>query len=215
MMSEDFFIFDMDGTLFDTIEDLAFSADHVMAEFGLRPYDRSVLMRYISCGAISVLQEFQNFHDDGETKKVFARFMQFYIANCCRQTNFYPGAKELLEIPFRAALLTNKHSLPTKILLERFGLADRFEVVLCSDTAPARKPSPEGILKILEMTGIPKEKAVMVGDDGPDIQAAKAAGIRSIGIMGGYGSQDVLQSADPDSLFSSIGEFAKAFTQAA
>lgn len=112
-----------------------------------------------------------------------------------------------------AAMLTNKPVLPAKKILEKFGLlskanaashcaessrtADKISYYLCGDTTPERKPGPGGIYKILADTGVAPEKAVMIGDDTPDVMAAKNAGIDSIICLEGFGRPENLLPLEP------------------
>ena len=106
----------------------------------------------------------------------------------------------------RVAVLTNKPLRPTEKILEYFGLRDRFEFILCGDTTPERKPSPAGLLKIIEMAGVSREEAVMVGDDQPDILAARNAGIDCITLFCGFGKPVNLLPLMPENIVQSYEE---------
>jgi phosphoglycolate phosphatase len=106
----------------------------------------------------------------------------------------------------RVAMLTNKPLRPSEKILNHFGLHDRFEFILCGDTTPERKPSPAGLLKILEMAGVSREEAVMVGDDQPDILAARNAGVDCITLLCGFGKPVNLLPLKPENTVESYAE---------
>jgi phosphoglycolate phosphatase len=109
-----------------------------------------------------------------------------------------PGVLEFLsDTSRRAALLTNKPDAPTRRILEHFDLASRFESILCGDTTPARKPAPDGFLKIIADAGVTQADVIMVGDDTPDILGANAAGIDSVFIRNGYGKLETNPALSP------------------
>ncbi|MBR6378353.1 MAG: HAD-IA family hydrolase, partial [Fibrobacter sp.] len=85
-------------------------------------------------------------------------------------------------------------------------LRDRFEFVLCGDTTPERKPSPAGLLKIIEMAGVSREEVVMVGDDQPDILAARNAGVDCLTLLCGFGKPVNLLPLKPENIVQSYEE---------
>jgi phosphoglycolate phosphatase len=108
-----------------------------------------------------------------------------------------------------AAMLTNKPVAPAQKILERFGLENSFATYLCGDTTPERKPSPAGIFEILRQTGITPEKAIMIGDDTPDVLAAKNAGIDCITLFEGFGKAENLLPLAPRYTAGHIKDFAE------
>jgi phosphoglycolate phosphatase len=103
-------------------------------------------------------------------------------------------------------MLTNKPERPTFKLLEHFHLRDRFEFVLCGDTTPERKPSPAGLLKIMESAGVSPAETVMVGDDQPDILAARNAGVDCVTLLCGFGKPHNLLPLKPENTVESYAE---------
>ena len=106
-------------------------------------------------------------------------------------------------------MLTNKPVAPAQKILEKFGLENSFATYLCGDTTPERKPSPAGIFEILRQTGIAPEKAIMIGDDTPDILAAKNAGIDCITLFEGFGKAENLLPLEPRYTTGHIKDFAE------
>jgi phosphoglycolate phosphatase len=108
-----------------------------------------------------------------------------------------------------AAMLTNKPVAPAQKILKKFGLENSFATYLCGDTTPERKPSPAGIYEILRQTGIAPEKAIMIGDDTPDVLAAKNAGIDCITLFEGFGKAENLLPLEPHYTAGHIKDFAE------
>ena len=106
-------------------------------------------------------------------------------------------------------MLTNKPVAPAQKILEKFGLEKSFATYLCGDTTPERKPSPAGIFEIFRQTGIAPEKAIMIGDDTPDVLAAKNAGIDCITLFEGFGKAENLLPLEPRYTAGHIKDFAK------
>jgi phosphoglycolate phosphatase len=107
------------------------------------------------------------------------------------------------------AMLTNKPVAPAQKILKKFGLENSFATYLCGDTTPERKPSPAGIYEILRQTGIAPEKAIMIGDDTPDVLAAKNAGIDCITLFEGFGKAENLLPLEPRYTAGHIKDFAE------
>lgn len=197
-------IFDLDGTLFDTLPDLAPAVNAALAKFGLEPLSEECIRSYIGNGSRNLVMRSLG-DSDVPLDEAHKEFLEFYRGHCTLRTTLMPGVSEFLKRDFRAAMFTNKPDAPTKLILAHFGLLGRFEQVLCGDTAPERKPSPAGIFKILEATEVDKADALMVGDDVPDLLAARAAGIDSVMILGGFGRPENLLPLAPER---TVGRFA-------
>ncbi|MDR1759368.1 MAG: HAD-IA family hydrolase [Fibrobacter sp.] len=198
-------ILDLDGTLFNTLGDLAPAVNYALSMHGLPALEISKIHSFIGNGSLNLIAR-----SIGEAsvslEAVHRDFLRFYAAHCTENTVPYPGVPEFLARDFRAALLTNKPEKPTRLILEHFGLENRFECVLCGDTAKAKKPGPEGIFQILETCRVAASDAVMIGDDTPDIQAALAVPVDSIAVLNGYGKAELLLSLQPTAAVSHFSD---------
>jgi len=160
--------------------------------------------------------------NEAKIDEVLKVYSAYYWDHCTIDTEPYPGVLEFIdwicssesrdESKKIAAMLTNKPVAPAKKILEKFGLigransvdisgenrpANKIVTYLCGDTTPERKPGPGGIYAILEKLGVAPEKAVMIGDDTPDVMAAKNAGIDSIICLEGFGRPENLLPLEP------------------
>ena len=144
---------------------------------------------------------------------------QVYARHLVGRTTLMPGVVEALDFlrmqGCAMAVVTNKLVDATETILGHFGLRDYFEVVIGDSTEPplsllARKPQPDMLLEALRRFGVTADEAVMVGDSGVDVRAAKAAGIRVVAVGGGY-SAEPLESFGPDRLIESFADLPTVF----
>ena len=215
-------VFDLDGTLFNTLGDLAVAVNFALRHFGLPEHEEQRVRTFIGNGSMKLIERSmgeaalpENIARTGITVEMVHKvYSDFYWEHCTERTLPNPGVVEFLRNTHaRVAMLTNKPERPTFKLLEHFHLRDRFEFVLCGDTTPERKPSPAGLLKIIEMASVPREEAVMVGDDQPDILAARNAGVDCITLLCGFGKPVNLLPLKPENTVESYEELWKLLLQ--
>ena len=211
-------VFDLDGTLFNTLGDLAVAVNFALRHFGLPEHDEQRVRTFIGNGSMKLIERSmgeaalsENIARTGVTiEMVHKVYSDFYWEHCTERTLPNPGVVEFLRnSSVRVAMLTNKPLRPSEKILNHFGLRDRFEFILCGDTTPERKPSPAGLLKIIEMAGVTKEETVMVGDDQPDILAARNAGVDCITLLCGFGKPVNLLPLKPENTVESYEELFK------
>lgn len=208
-------VFDLDGTLFNTLGDLAVAVNFSLRHFGLPEHDEQRVRTFIGNGSMKLIERSMG---EAALPEIIARtgvtvemvhkvYSDFYWEHCTERTLPNPGVVEFLRNTHaRVAMLTNKPERPTFKLLEHFHLRDRFEFVLCGDTTPERKPSPAGLLKIMESAGVSPAETVMVGDDQPDILAARAAGVDCVTLFCGFGKPHNLLPLKPENTVESYAE---------
>ena len=265
LLPKELFIFDLDGTLFNTLGDLAPAVNYAMTQFGLKTHSNDDVRTFIGNGSMNLIRravaanyidvnivrdiekvatvlECEGYSEES-IKEIHKVYSEFYWEHCTDNTEPYEGVVNLLQrISNRAenfnrnedyaecdkngaqpvncvatksakvrcaAMLTNKPIAPAQKILEKFGLENSFATYLCGDTTPERKPSPAGIFEILRQTGIAPEKAIMIGDDTPDILAAKNAGIDCITLFEGFGKAENLLPLEPRYTAGHIKDFAE------
>ena len=249
---KELFIFDLDGTLFNTLGDLAPAVNYAMTQFGLHTHSNDDVRTFIGNGSMNLIRravaanfidvkEVRNFdkvaavlerkgYSEESIKEIHKVYSEFYWEHCTENTESYKGVIELVQriadenrdgnrAVFNrdenhagtrcAAMLTNKPVAPAEKILKKFGLENSFATYLCGDTTPERKPSPAGIYEILRQTGIAPEKAIMIGDDTPDVLAAKNAGIDCITLFEGFGKAENLLPLEPRYTAGHIRDFAE------
>lgn len=200
-------IFDLDGTLLDTLWDLTDATNYALKECGYpeRSYDE--IRRFVGNGVEMLIRRAvpQDTSED-RIQEVLAIFKIFYMHNSKNSTKPYDGIIELLESlkkkGFKIGVVSNKFDKAVKKLCNDyfFGLIDIATGESCN---VPKKPSPIGVLKTIEELGANPDKSVMIGDSETDIQTAKNAGIVSIGVLWGFRDEKTLVEAGADELVDS------------
>lgn len=204
-------IFDLDGTIADTQQDLANAVNHVRDVHGLPPIDLATLRTYIGNGIVNLMERAMPGLTGKEMEQVVNEFRAYYRAHLLDTTELFPGIREVLAeyAELKKAVVTNKVESLSRELLNGLGILDRFNIVWGGDTGPKKKPDPEPLLKIMSLLKMDKEGCVMIGDGPNDILAAKNAGIRCIAVTYGYTDRAELEKLHPDYTIGSIGELVR------
>ena len=178
-------ILDLDGTLLDTLDDLASSVNVALAAVGRPPRARGEIERFVGDGARNLLaRAVAPRHELLEP--ALAAWWTDYRANCLATTRPFPGIPGLLtRSGRRLAVHTNKPGELARRILAGLGLLDRFALVTGGDDAP-RKPSPAGTLAIMRRLGASARDTVFIGDSPTDVRTARAAGVTLVGVSWGF-----------------------------
>jgi phosphoglycolate phosphatase len=198
-------LFDLDGTLVDSEKDIAEAANFTRQHYGLTPVPVSTIAQYVV-----LLEKSLETTDQEKIQEAYQIFKQHYRIHCADFTKPYPGTFDLLDAlkvkNIKMGVVSNKPQEFTDLVLKQLNLAPYFEVAFGPEATPNRKPHPEPLLTALERLGARPPEAVMVGDSYVDIQAAKAVPMRVAALTHGYGTREVLTSANPDWMVDSLQE---------
>jgi phosphoglycolate phosphatase len=184
-------LFDLDGTLADTAPDLAAALNQMLQEDGRDPLPFAQLRPWVSWGAMRMIRVGYG-EDLGETElqTLRGRFLSCYEAGLCRESRLFPGIPELLAAMERAGvpwgIVTNKPGWLTEPLLGALGLGGRAGTVISGDTLPHAKPHPMPLLHAARELGVEARGCIYVGDNIRDIEAGRAAGMRTVAATWGY-----------------------------
>ena len=198
-------IFDLDGTLADTQDDLAAAVNATRAFRGLPPLGLPGIRSAIGDGARSLVE--RTVGREG-VEESLGHFIHYYREHSVVKTRLYPGVLEVLratEDRIRA-VVTNKPERISRRILKALEVDGHFVEVIGGDTLPVRKPDPAAVLGLLQRHSIPPDSALMVGDSPIDVATAKAAGIASAALRGGYADPGALEASRPDFLLVSLGD---------
>ncbi|HEV8549219.1 MAG TPA: HAD-IA family hydrolase [Polyangiaceae bacterium] len=203
-------VFDLDGTLIDSSRDIAAAVNHALARAGLAALSVGQVKRLVGDGAGLLVARASGLDEhDARFAPLLADFLDYYTANPATFSRPCAGALDALEslgARLSIALATNKPRQTTDATLRALHLERYFRVVVAGGDAPAPKPSPEPLLFIAERLGLQAADLVMVGDGPQDIQAGRAAGARTVAVLGGMAAQDRVLAAEPDAVLETLEE---------
>jgi phosphoglycolate phosphatase len=185
-------LFDLDGTLVDSVPDLAAAVNTVLAEHGRAALAEPEIAAMVGDGVAKLVERAVQARGGGiALGPAVDRYVALYEANATTLTRAYPGVTEVLaefaRAGVRLAVCTNKPEQATRAVLDGLGLARFFPVVLGGDSLAARKPDPAPLLMALDRLGATAAESAMIGDHRNDVLAARAAGTGIIFARYGYG----------------------------
>lgn len=196
-------LFDLDGTLVDTMPDIAAAVNSALSARGLSPRTLEEVRMFIGDGAEMLIRRACGDVPEETVKLVSSDFMSYYWHHLYDFSEPYDGILEVVrhlkDSGAYLAVVTNKPSVAAKPIIDRF-FGGLFDVVLGVSEPCDRKPQPTQAIKASEISGISLDNAVMVGDSGTDIETARNAGIKCCSVLWGYRSADELKPFRPDML---------------
>lgn len=213
-------LIDVDGTLVDSVPDLAWCVDEMMRQLGLPERGEASVRHWVGNGVPRLVERALLNHLDGmPDKALFDRaypiFLELYAENTSRRSRLYPGVDEglayLQSEGFRLGCVTNKATQFTLPLLKDMGIHDLFEIVIAGDTLEKKKPDPMPLLYAAEQLGVTPGQSLMLGDSKSDVKAARAAGFRIICMSYGYNHGEDIRDYDPDAVIDSMSELKTMF----
>ena len=200
MNSYSTYIFDLDGTLLDTIGDLAASVNYALRTHGMPEHSLDDVRRFVGNGVRKLMERaVPDGADNPRFDETFATFRQYYMAHSLDTTRPYEGIPETLAAlkarGCHLAVVSNKMMAATQELCHHF-FPDTIEVAIGEDEAAGirRKPAPDTVFAALKALGVGKEDAAYVGDSDVDILTACNAGIPCISVLWGFRDRDFLIS---------------------
>ena len=208
-------LIDVDGTLVDSVPDLAWCIDELMKRLGREPHGEAKVRNWVGNGVERLTRRALIGQLDGEPSdedfdKAYPIFLELYAENTSKRSVLYPGVKEGVEYlkasGYRLGCVTNKAAQFTIPLLKDLGVYDEFEIVVSGDDLPKKKPDPLPLLHAAEQLGVKPENAMMLGDSKSDVKAARAAGFQIVCMSYGYNHGEDIRNYDPDAVIDSMVE---------
>ena len=192
------YIFDLDGTLLDTLDDLAASVNYALQTHGMPAHSTDDVRRFVGNGVRKLMERaVPDGADNPLFEEAFATFRQHYMTHSLDTTRPYKGVPETLAAlkarGCRLAVVSNKMMAATQSLCSHF-FPDTIEVAIGEHEAEGirKKPAPDTVIAALDALGVGKERAVYVGDSDVDIQTAANAGLPCISVLWGFRDKDFL-----------------------
>ncbi len=224
-------VFDLDGTLIDSAQDLCNSVNSALKEFDHEPLPDPAIASFVGNGAPLLMRRALALAsnmtpeavDEDLFQKAYAFFLQYYREHKLDFTYAYAGVLEALKALQELhdqpgaervmAVLTNKPVRPARGICEGLGLASYFLHIYGGDSFPVKKPDPFGLRSLMEETGARPEETIMIGDSCVDMQTARNAGAWALGCAFGFGPQN-LMDVPPDVVVDSAAEWMQALSPA-
>lgn len=208
-------VFDLDGTLVDSVPDLAAAVDAALQEVALPVAGEAKVRDWVGNGSRVLIERALADALGEEPGEAFAaatheHFLRWYASHPCQHTRLYPGALEAIKgfwargIP--QYIVTNKPEAFVCPILETLGINGYFEGWLGGDSLSRRKPDPAPLLHVSQRFGVEPAQAVMIGDSRHDIAAGRAAGFRTVAVPYGYNHGEPVAASQPDLLVESLAQ---------
>lgn len=204
-------LFDLDGTLIDSLPDILASANHLRASFGLPDLPAETARSYVGDGVFVLMERCLSDLGPFEPRReqAWSVWVDHHLEQCTRLVQPYPGVTDWLarwqDADRPMAVVTNKPARFTLRILDHLELTQYLPVVISGDTLAAKKPDPAPLREALNQLGVPGDDATMVGDSVQDLRAGKAAGLRTAAALFGFRSEEELRSEGADEYWASFG----------
>ncbi len=194
----DLFVYDFDGTLVDTKDDIALSVNLTLKELGLSQKDPNEIFGYIGNGVRLLLERALEGSPYSDIDNAVKTFRKLYDLHLIDQTRYYPGCRQIIEhfSYKKQAICSNKPEYFIKRILKEFDSETLFDPIVGGDTTPVKKPNPEVLLHIIKERQSLPDQTVLVGDSGVDIETGKRARVLTCGVTYGIGGRDAVKDAD-------------------
>jgi phosphoglycolate phosphatase len=191
-------MFDLDGTLVDSSVDITNALNYATGPYGFEEITPARTITMVGEGLTRLMEKMAGKERAALMPELLDRFIRYYSDHLTDFTVPYEGVRDTLERleGYRKAVISNKRESLSRRLLEELDLLKYFDMVLGSDSAEERKPSPKPLQKALVVFGVGKDEAVIVGDSNYDIEAGKAAGVHTVGVTYGFRGIESLRAAD-------------------
>ena len=210
-------IFDLDGTLVNTIDDIGLSCDYLIKKYGYNAnWNEQDYIRFVGSGArLLVDNAFGNSLNEKQLDDMFEEFKLYYDEHKLDHAHLYEGIKDQLDSlkqrGIKLAVVTNKPHIAAVDMCECFFGKDYFISVQGNELKYPTKPDPTTTLLAIDKCGCSKDEVLYFGDSDVDMQTAINAGVKAVGVSWGYRSRKVLQKYNPFAVIDNVKEMSKLF----
>jgi len=197
-MSLKLIIFDLDGTLVETVQDITNALNYALMSHGIKKLTVKETTELVGEGITRLVEKVLPEGKEQLKDDVMKKFLEYYSEHLIENSKEYPHIRETLENlnHFKKAVISNKREVLSKRLLEELDLEKYFNLIVGSDTAGERKPSPVPVLYVISKLNVRPEESIVVGDSYYDIKAGKMAGAKTVAVTYGYQPKELLKEAD-------------------
>lgn len=217
-------LIDVDGTLVDSVPDLAYCVDEMMRRLGLPPHGEDKVRNWVGNGVERLVRralvgQLEGEPDEALFEQAYPIFLELYAENTAKRSRLYPGVPEglawLRSAGYRLGCVTNKAARFTEPLLAELGIADYFGIIISGDSLPRKKPDPLPLLHAADFFGVGPQESLMIGDSVSDVKAARAAGFQIVCMSYGYNHGQDIRDSHPDAVIDSLDQIKNLLEQAA
>ena len=210
-------IFDLDGTLIDSVPDLAISLNNTMVDLNRDIFCLDMIRSWVGNGSDTLIKRALSgdvIIDENLSEELFNKahkiFLEQYRLNICEQTILFDGVKNSLKIlknkGYTLSIVTNKPIVFVKPILDSFGIKELFTLYIGGDSLEVKKPNPKPLLYVCEKLGFHIEESVMIGDSKNDIIAASNCSMQSIAVSYGYNYDEDISVHNPSIIIDNFEE---------
>lgn len=209
-------LFDLDGTLVDSVPDLADAVDRMLRSMDKQPAGVDKVRQWVGNGAAVLVRRAltgkmeEPVVDEAAFESAYQLFLQYYAEKTAENSSLYEGVEDCLQSlkqqKIQMGLVTNKPIKFTRSMLSGFALDSYFDVVIGGDSLPKKKPFPEPLLEAMKICSSTPQETLMVGDSKSDIGAARAAGCPVVCVPYGYNHGEDIADYNPDMIVDSLAE---------
>jgi phosphoglycolate phosphatase len=208
-------LIDVDGTLVDSVPDLAYCVDEMMRLLGREPHGEGRVRDWVGNGVERLVRralvgQLDGEPSDADFERAYPIFLEMYAVNTSQRSLLYPGVREGLDYMksqgYALGCVTNKAEQFTLPLLRDLGIHDEFGIIVAGDTLPVKKPDPGPLLHAAAYFGVDPADSLMLGDSKSDVTAARAAGFQIVCMSYGYNHGEDIRDYSPDAVIDSMTE---------
>ena len=208
-------LIDVDGTLVDSVPDLAFCVDEMMARLGRPGHGEAKVRDWVGNGVERLVRralvgQLEGEPADADFERAYPMFLALYADNTSQRSRLYPGVRDgldyLKQAGYRLGCVTNKAGRFTLPRLQDLGVFNYFEIVVSGDTLPVKKPHQQPLLHAANYFGVSAAESLMLGDSKSDVTAARAAGFQIVCMSYGYNHGEDIRQYAPDAVIDSMAE---------
>lgn len=208
-------LFDLDGTLVDSVPDLGYCVDGMMRELGRPAWGEARVREWVGNGVERLVKraligQLDGEPEEGEYLRALPLFMSLYAEHNGEKSRLYPGVesglRQLQQAGYTLACVTNKAEQFTLPLLRALGIHNYFELVTSGDSLPRKKPDPLPLVHTAEHFQVTPAECLMVGDSSNDVKAARAAGFGIVCVPYGYNHGIDIKESSPDAVIPSLDQ---------
>ncbi|MEN8167946.1 MAG: phosphoglycolate phosphatase [Pseudomonadota bacterium] len=216
-------LIDVDGTLVDSVPDLAYCVDEMMQRLQRPVHGEDKVRNWVGNGVERLVRraligQLDGEPDEADFAKAYPIFLELYAENTSKRSLLYPGIREGLDYlkasGYRLGCVTNKAAQFTIPLLKELGAFDDFEIVISGDSLPRKKPDPLPLLHGADYFSVQPANALMIGDSKSDVKAARAAGFQIVCMSYGYNHGEDIRNYHPDAVIDSLVEIQELLEEA-